>query len=109
MKLSKYSFLFKHQRKHYAYNTLSNALIRIGKNPFLILNDSDNKNLCKEDFDKELWNALLMRHIISENDQDDYLKYKSYITQLRSQRGSMHLTLAPTMDCCFNCHYCFGK
>lgn len=109
MKLSKYSFLFKHERKHYAYNTLSNALIRIGKNPFLILNDCDNKNLCKEDFDKELWNALLMRNIISENDEDDYLKYKAYLMRLRAQQMSMHLTIAPTMDCCFRCHYCFEK
>ncbi len=28
---------------------------------------------------------------------------------MRRQRGGMHLTLAPTMECCFNCHYCFEQ
>lgn len=111
MKISKYTFLFDREGKDfYAYNTLSNALIEIDKESFSLLNQSRNNfDLPEIKFDKELWDALCSNNFLTDNDDDEYLKYKAYITRLRSQRTNMHLTLAPTMDCCFRCHYCFEK
>lgn len=111
MKISKYTFLFDHANKeYYTYNTLSNALIEIDETSYSELREHDNgTDLPEERFDKELWAALCDNNILTDNDDDDYLKYKAYITRLRSQRESMHLTLAPTMDCCFRCFYCFEK
>lgn len=111
MKISKYTFLFDDGSEYYAYNTLSNALIEIDGESFSILsqfNGKGNEIDCRG-LDAELLDALESNNIITDNDEDDFLKYKASIARLRSQRSSMHLTLAPTMDCCFHCHYCFEK
>lgn len=111
MKISKYTFLFDHANKeYYTYNTLSNALIEIDEATYTVLRRHETDSVLPEAaFDGELWDVLCENNILTGNDDDDFLKYKAYITRLRSQRGSMHLTLAPTMDCCFRCHYCFEK
>lgn len=111
MKTSKYTFLFDvNGKEFYTYNTLSNALVEIDEESYALLRQKGNGTaLSKADFDKELWDALCANNILTDSDEDDYLKYKAFIMRLRSQRGSMHLTLAPTMDCCFRCHYCFEK
>lgn len=111
MKISKYTFMFdENGQEYYVYNTLSNALMEIDKKSYSLLFESRNtQKLSTADFDEDLWEALCINNIISDNDTDDYLKYKASITNIRKQRTGMHLTLAPTMDCCFRCHYCFEK
>lgn len=84
--------------------------MEIDKESYSLLFESRNtQKLSTADFDEDLWEALCINNIISDNDTDDYLKYKASITNIRKQRTGMHLTLAPTMDCCFRCHYCFEK
>ena len=84
--------------------------MEIYKESYSLLFESRNtQKLSTADFDEDLWEALCINNIISDNDTDDYLKYKASITNIRKQRTGMHLTLAPTMDCCFRCHYCFEK
>jgi len=111
MKISKYTFLFDNQNNEfYAYNTLSNALLEIDRDSYsLLCKYKDGKNLPETEFDKELWTVLNANNILTDNEEDDFLKYKASIMRLRSQQTNMHLTLAPTMDCCFRCHYCFEK
>lgn len=111
MKISKYTFMFdENGQEYYVYNTLSNALMEIDKESYSLLFESRNtQKLSTADFDEDLWEALCINNIISDNDTYDYLKYKASITNIRKQRTGMHLTLAPTMDCCFRCHYCFEK
>jgi uncharacterized protein len=110
MKISKYTFLFDSEGKEfYAYNTLSNALLEIDPNSYSILQEHKYDEMSADKFDKELWEALCNNNILTDSDEDDYLRYKAVIMRMRNQRASMHLTLAPTMDCCFKCHYCFEK
>ncbi|WP_295939110.1 radical SAM protein [uncultured Alistipes sp.] len=109
MTVSKYTFLFDVKKQEfYAYNTLSNALIEVDEESYTLLRNTAPGADVSE-LDKELQEVLREQNILTESDEDDYLKYKSYLMRLRSQRTSMHLTLAPTMDCCFRCHYCFEK
>ena len=86
MKISMYTFLFEIDSKFYAYNTLSNALIEIA---------------CDE-----LYQTLKENHMITENDRDEFLLYKSIILAGRSI-NILNLTIAPTMDCNYSCSYCF--
>ena len=97
--------------EYYVYNTLSNALLEIDEESYNKLLDTQNGNETIDiaTYGKELYDALLNNNVISTNDDDDFLIYKSIIAKNRMQNNSMHLTLAPTMECCFNCHYCFEK
>lgn len=109
MKLSRYTFLFDCEgSEFYIYNSLSNALIETDADTYGLLK-TNRKDISEEMIDPEFFQALLERNILTDNDEDEFLKYKAYILRMRSQRASMHLTLAPTMDCCFSCHYCFEK
>ena len=65
------------------YNTLSNALMEIDKESYSLLFESRNtQKLSTADFDEDLWEALCINNIISDNDTDDYLKYKASITNI---------------------------
>lgn len=112
MKVSKYSFLFCHEDNEcYIYNTLSNALIEIDNDTYeILLKARQNRSVVSEQMlGSDLYNALCEKRMISNNDIDDFLFYKSIVHHQRTDKHHMHLTLAPTMDCCFNCHYCFEK
>lgn len=112
MKTSMYTFLFDCDgSEFYIYNSLSNALVELDDSSYRYLSDAQ-KNLTEIDksvFDPELWEVLETKKFITENDQDDFLLYKSVISLQRSGTNNMHLRIAPTMDCCFRCHYCFEK
>ncbi|WP_165042851.1 radical SAM/SPASM domain-containing protein [Dysgonomonas sp. ZJ709] len=112
MKISKYTILFDIDRtEFYIYSTLSNALIEIDEDSFqFLLNAKKNKlNIFSSEIDSELHDILILKKFIVENDLDGFLYYKSILTTQRANQSSMHLTIAPTMNCCFNCHYCFEK
>lgn len=111
MKVSRYTFLFHINNVNYfAYNSLSNALIEIDEQSYFDLKKNENEQeLSNTVFVEELNNILLENGVLTENDEDDYLKYKAIIKKIREQTHFLHLTLAPTMDCCFNCFYCFEK
>ena len=113
MKVSKYTFFVElmPEAEFYLYNTLSNALMEVDGNSFALLMAAQEgrHDVTAGDYDPELYDALSRRTMITESDKDDFLKFKATIMRMRGQRTSMHLTLAPTMDCCFRCHYCFEK
>jgi len=113
MRLSKYTFLFPDQQssKYYIYNTLSNTLMNIDIEIYNVLLEckKNNRKFIKEKIDEELYKILEEKRFIVDNDKDEFLLYKSILQSQRSDSTHMHLTIAPTMDCNFSCHYCFEK
>lgn len=112
MKVSKYSFLFElGDEEFYIYNSLSNALLEIDAQSYKYLEETKEKgtSLDFSVFEDDFYNTLINKKFITENDKDDFLMYKSAIICQRSSTSSMHITIAPTMDCVFRCHYCFEK
>lgn len=114
MKISKYTFFFDvdtDPREFYIYSTLSNALIEIDEDSYLYLSaaQKSKSEIDLSEIDDELYGILTLKRFIVENDIDSFLHYKSILTAQRQNKSSMHLTIAPTMDCCFECHYCFEK
>ncbi|WP_373135363.1 radical SAM protein [Phocaeicola plebeius] len=112
MKISKYTIFFqKENNEYYIYNTLSNALIEIDGDLYIYLKNIKNTNseINNKDVDEDILELLKTKKIIIENDIDNFLYYKSTIIRQRANSSHMHLTIAPTMDCCFNCNYCFEQ
>lgn len=110
MKVSRYTFCFDWgDDELYIYNTLSNALLKVDRESFGMLQTAQKEHttLCEFRMDPELWEVLTKKIFITDNDTDDLLIYKSLILPLREQKDFMHLTLAPTMECNFRCFYCF--
>lgn len=93
------------------YSTLSNALIEIDKDSYLYLRlaQKEKTEVTPAGLDTELFDVLVLKKFIVENDIDNFLYYKSTLAHQRAEKNYMHLTMAPTMDCCFCCHYCFEK
>lgn len=112
MKISKYTFLFDvDNTEFYIYSTLSNALIEIDQESYVYLLNAKRTHLeiIPSEIDNTLYSIFVTKKIITENDIDSILLYKSILTNQRADNSHMHLTIAPTMDCCFRCHYCFEK
>lgn len=112
MKISKYTFFFDTENsEYYIYSTLSNALVEIDEDSYqyLLKAKKSKLDIAESEVGDELYDILVLKKFITENDFDSFLFYKSILTQQRANQSHMHLTIAPTMDCCFRCHYCFEE
>lgn len=112
MKISKYTLFFQKDNKgYYIYNTLSNALIELDKDLYVYLENikKEKAEISNKDIDEDTFELLKVKKIIVENDIDNFLYYKSIVIKQRANSSHMHLTIAPTMNCCFNCNYCFEQ
>ena len=105
MKVSKYNFIIPFDEKtSLIYNTLSNAFIKIS-NEYLYYLENNNLDPLK------LKNSIVQqlykgRFLIEKNfDELAFLQYK-YDSQ-KYNKDVMTLTIAPTLNCNFDCHYCF--
>lgn len=110
MKISLYTFFVDIGGKYLIYNSLSNALVELEEDVYSILENDykGKKEINPKTIDEELLNVLQDKYFIIENEQDDVLLYKSIVNSYRRQ-NVMFLTIAPTMDCNYTCHYCFEK
>lgn len=110
IKVSRYTFFVEHDNRKFLYNTLSNALNEVDEELFNCLKTlKANHSSEKITLDDDLVNSLLKNMFLTENDEDDLLIYKSIIQSIRAEKNGLILTIAPTMDCCFDCHYCFER
>ena len=110
LKISRYTFLIQKDENYYIYNTLSNALLEIDEELFQYMNNlKRNHQYFDASIEKDIKETLKRGKFITENDEDEFLCYKSAIMAMRQGGKNMGLTIAPTMDCCFNCNYCFEK
>lgn len=111
MILSNYTFLFENKGAYFMFNSLSKAFLEIDQESFAILveRQKTKTEISEDELDSDLYKELVKRLFICNNHKDELLIYKSTVMNRRNQNSSMHLTIAPTMDCCFECFYCFEK
>ncbi len=112
MKVSKYTFFIEKHGKSCLYNTFSNSLISIDKVLFERLKEfSNNQQFEESELDESEENIELLKRgkFVTDNDMDDFLQLKSIFSFYRNNDKIMGLTIAPTMDCNFNCFYCFEE
>ena len=107
MKISKYTRLICDKDRYFVYNSLSNFFGQIEEELYTLLSQKENNHLSADELNTESVEILMKKNIITENDDDDILKYAAVIKGRRNIANSLHLTIAPTMDCNFSCPYCF--
>lgn len=111
MILSRYTFLFTDDNDYYLYNSLYNALILLDHETYdTLCHFQDTKKTIQPSLlGEDTYDFFVENHMLVNNWDDELLMYRSVIQDVREQREVMNLTIAPTMDCNFNCFYCFEK
>lgn len=109
MKRSRYNIFneyYDNKEKVIAYNSMTNALALMSKENYDKFINSDIENLkCDNDF----YDKLVKGGYLVDDDFNE-LTYLSYcLLRDRYSTKALGLTIAPTIDCNFNCIYCFQK
>ncbi len=112
MKISKYTFFIEEHGNSCLYNTLSNSLITVDKPLYDKLKHLVNvKQFDDNALNEDKENIVLLKKgkFLTENDMDDFLQFKATLSSYRVYSKSLGLTIAPTLDCNYNCYYCFEE
>ena len=57
----------------------------------------------------ELYTTLNNNGFLCESYEEEYLAFREGCINARTDDRDMHVTIVPTMNCCFSCPYCFEK
>ncbi len=112
--ISRYCYLFKTSKSVcLAYSSKTNSFIELSEDLYDILNESikDGSNAISRNIPNDILNILVREGIIcGEHDDDDYVNKCQFITQsVQHDKSRLNLVLVPTLNCNFNCPYCFEK
>lgn len=110
MKISKYNFFYsfeKDDRQVIAYNARTNALALLDKKKYDKFDQFRKNNIEIED--KQLIDDLKKGSFIIDDNIDELSLIKHTIFRNRYATRQLGLILAPTMNCNFDCVYCYEK
>ena len=108
---SRYNFLFKVEGGHLLYNSKTGATVNLTGIDSELLGKTlvGARILLDEDvFDKELFDTLLSRGFLVEENRDELLEIKEQYWKARGETPVV-LTLTATMDCNLGCYYCYEE
>lgn len=100
MQKSKYNYIYKRSDDEFiVYNTYSKALLTLDKNEY--------EDYISDNYSDEMMKCFAENGILVEDSFDElhFLKYMHY--QAKFSKHNLNLTIAPTMDCNFDCPYCY--
>lgn len=115
MKASKYNFFTAAtEGKRIAFNGVSCALARIDEEHFheygLIERGEEGKSTLEPIKKKEIYQALERGGFILADESLDEIDFFSFAYNKKKYSDEvLNLTIAPTLDCNFNCYYCYEK
>lgn len=111
MKLSRYCFLLTNKRGYYCFSTLFYSILQIEKEVFQVLQEckDEGTDVPERFLDKDLVKALDDNGFLC-NSLEEELNFFFYRCQnARHDILDLHITIVPTLNCCFSCPYCFEK
>lgn len=115
MKASKYNFFaYTPGGERVAFNGISCSLAKMDDDHFneyrLIESGEEDKSTLSGEEKKKIHQALLKGGFIFPDDSLDEIDAISFgYNRGKYADGLLNLTIAPTMDCNFNCFYCYEK
>jgi len=104
MELSKYNVVYSDDSKVLIFNTLTSAVIKISQSEWNILNCGKLDQLSGNTI-----NQLLGMGIVSDDTKSQLFQYKYKFFKSAFEAKKPFLYIAPTMNCNFECFYCFEK
>lgn len=102
MKSSRYNIYHMQDDKFYIYHQLSSALIQVDKNLFESLRQSDIAQIETDTIEQLRKMALICDTSVEESDLIVAMNKKA-----RYANQAVRMTIMPTMNCNFNCWYCY--
>ena len=112
--ISRYSYFFKTSNSVcLAYSSKTNAFLELSQDLYNFLEEQIKNN--SRDVQYQLPEEILKKleqegFICSSNEDDDYVMKCQFITQsVQHDRSKLNLVLVPSLNCNFNCPYCFEK
>ncbi len=108
MKASKYNIIIKHNGKTLAFNSFTTSLAEVDSDFLRLLENIHNLNVNNlSEKDNELLEQMKKGHFVidEEIDELDLLKVCSFTSKFRDRHFA--LTMAPTLQCNFDCPYCY--
>lgn len=109
MKFSRFNNIVKHKDNYIYYNALTNSFLHI--NPFIVdlINKAQAFNSLSVIYDvhPELYEVLEENKFIVDNDVDEILQARNLINSINGSDKSYRLIVNPTINCNFNCWYCY--
>lgn len=97
-KLSKYNLVYENKDYSLIRNPINGGMLR--------LSSSFSKKIIK-DIDCDHLNLLKEYGIVVNSQKNEQLDFLSYSNKTRKYSDKLFLTIAPSLLCNFNCHYCF--
>lgn len=104
MEISKYNIVYSDKNKVLVFNTLTSAFVKFAPSDWqFIINNEFNK------VENIIIDQLHDMGILSENVENQILQYKYRFYKNAFETKTPFLYIAPTMNCNFDCFYCFEQ
>lgn len=109
---SRFNFLLNHDNKRFTlYNSFTNGLIEVDQSMFLILKRIKELdcNACFNELTKDEVDFYIKNFILVKDDDSIVEMLHNQSMERIYNKKHLVLTIAPTIDCNFDCVYCFEK
>ncbi len=109
MKLSKFNTSIFHKGKFIYHNSLTQQFLLLEPLLMDLLNAAKDEHNIQgiEEVHEELYKSLMSNGFIVSKETDEIQKVRDLIKEVDNQEDSYHLMVNPTMNCNFNCWYCY--
>lgn len=107
MKYSKFNHLFNEHKNNYLYNSLTNSFFSVSDDLLELLKKIEENPTHISFLPETEYNELQKAKVLVDNDEFEVNKLKIGFDKSRFSNDFLYLTIAPTLKCNFNCHYCF--
>lgn len=109
MKFSIYNSLIRISEKHALFfNSYSNSFLLLNNKLYNLLNTTTDPVSLETNF-HAFFSQLQKNGFIVEDELDEFVRLKKLILELDDDPHSYILTINPTLNCNFNCWYCYEE
>lgn len=107
MKYSKYNIYLNYKNNIILYNTLNQNILALNSKVYEFITNTSISDIRVKNI--EFFNNLKEKGFLISDSVDENLLIEKLIAETDEATDSYHLIVNPTLDCNFNCWYCFEQ